>query len=246
MTAKSADKKIYRVFSYERLVEMFESGRNVLVRPKLWDDPLENYVLDAAHRRLSSTKGAPSRRAQAILEVKERLYGQCWTSLDESDAMWRIYSQDRTGVRVRTTVDRLLASVQHSPEAEGCPCFIGNVRYRKGDELYANLTNPDWLEAETRDARGQARSLYFKRDAFKHEREIRLVALDENGGEQDLFPYSLDPLKLIDEVVFDPRMSTELVTVFSADLRKRLGFERSIGQSTLYSVPNLETWRASS
>ncbi|WP_264802766.1 hypothetical protein, partial [Acetobacter fabarum] len=41
------DTKIYRVFPLVRVLDLFEKSENVLVRPKLWDDPFENFFLGA-------------------------------------------------------------------------------------------------------------------------------------------------------------------------------------------------------
>lgn len=35
------------------------------------------------------------------------LFAQCWSKVAESDAMWRIYSQNGLGVRVGTTNKKL-------------------------------------------------------------------------------------------------------------------------------------------
>ena len=42
---------------------------------------------------------------------KENLYGQCWTKTRESDAMWRIYSPNKNGVRIMTTPRKLLTAL---------------------------------------------------------------------------------------------------------------------------------------
>jgi len=242
--ARSARTKLYRVFSYERLVQLFESRTNVLVRPKLWDDPLENYVLDAAHRMLAAKKGSNSKMAETILNVKEHLYGQCWSATSESDAMWRIYSANKAGVRVKTSISKLFKSVTSSTEVKDLDCFIGKVKYEKEHKLFSKLSNPNWLMGEIGDSRQQAASLFFKRNAFVHENEYRLVVLNVNTSDQNLFSYSIDPHTLIEEVVLDPRMSRELVSVFTEHLKKKLKFKGRVEQSTLYRVPNLESWRA--
>ena len=41
------NKAIYRVFSVDRLLKLFEKKENVLVKPKLWDDPFENFMMNS-------------------------------------------------------------------------------------------------------------------------------------------------------------------------------------------------------
>src|SRR5215211_4029195 len=73
------DRKIYRVFSLERLLELISSKQNVLVKPLLWDDPFENFILRAT---------AKYEGRNVHFEAKDFLYGQCWSLNEESDAMW--------------------------------------------------------------------------------------------------------------------------------------------------------------
>ena len=74
----------------KRLLELFQTRHNVLVAPEKWDDPFENFILKSDR---------VSRRGW---------YGQCWTWQRASDAMWRIYSGDKNGVRMRSTPAKLL------------------------------------------------------------------------------------------------------------------------------------------
>ena len=53
----------------------------------------------------------PSMRDGAQIPIRDtgqRLYCQCWTLEDESDAMWKLYGRSSTGVCVTTSVNDLL------------------------------------------------------------------------------------------------------------------------------------------
>ena len=120
--------KIYRIFSQDRFFELFEEQSNSLVQPKKWDDPFENIFLE------SPVKAATGEFRSFCFH--DAVYGQCWTLESRSDAMWQIYSKNGDGIRVRTTVGKLLDSLQaaHGDEAEE-RCFIGRVRYEKDRQL---------------------------------------------------------------------------------------------------------------
>ncbi len=64
------DKKIYRIISFERLLELFVSGKNTLVKPSAWSDTFENFILKAKVRL----------RSGEIRQYNyfDRMYGQCW------------------------------------------------------------------------------------------------------------------------------------------------------------------------
>ena len=121
LTKAHLGKPIYRVFTLERLLAACTTKRNTLVKPKKWDDPFENFVLTQA------IKVNPSHPS---IGVKDRFYGQCWSFERESDAMWRIYSPGKEGVKVRTTIGKLFASLNGAKERKG-HCFIGQVDYKE-------------------------------------------------------------------------------------------------------------------
>lgn len=230
LETKDLKTRIYRVFNVQRLLEACSSRKNVLVRPTKWDDPFENFILATA---LKVTAG------RQPLPVKDNFYGQCWSVLKESDAMWRIYSPEKTGVKVTTTIGKLYDSLAKAPEKQG-ECFIGKVKYLPDQSLRKRLMDKRWLSAELADTTSKATSLLFKRKEFAHEHELRLLYLSYNRLPEDLFAYSTDPLKLFDEIQFDPRLSDELFKVYSHYLVAELGFKNSVTKSKLYQLPNLQ------
>lgn len=228
------DIPIYRVFNAQRLLELFTLNKNTLVKPALWDDPLENYVLQVA------IKAFNDHPHNFDFTAKDRFYGQCWSTLEESDAMWRIYSPDKNGVKVRTTIRKLLDSLQGAPEVGNGECYIGRVNYLSGDVLRDKLQDRFWLSAEAADFSSQAASLLFKREEFEHESEVRLIYLNHDLNYLDnLFRYSIDPATLFDEIQFDPRISQELFEVFKYFLEDKLGYLKPISRSELYKLPQL-------
>ena len=233
LTLKEQNASIYRVFSIHRLLEIFSSNKNTLVRPGLWDDPFENFILTLA------IQASPD--PNAYMAVKDGFYGQCWSLLRESDAMWRIYSPDKNGVKVKTTVKKLFDSLGESEETDG-ECFIGKVSYKKDAGLRRRLQNRDWLNQEIASSTSQATSLLFKRVEFEHEAEIRLLYLSTNQQptSNNLFSYTIEPKELFDEIEFDPRLSEEVYNAYKYYLANKIGFENPINQSKLYKVPNIK------
>lgn len=69
---------------------------------------------------------------------RDQYFGQCWTLKSASDAMWRIYSHDKQGIRIRTTIRKLIQSLANHCEewAEVC-AFIGKVQYLNEKKLAA-------------------------------------------------------------------------------------------------------------
>lgn len=233
---QDAERRIYRIFSIQRFLEMCASRENTLVRPALWDDPFENFIL--------RSMAILSEREKISIGFKDALYGQCWTFQRDSDAMWRIYSPDKMGVRVRTTVSAL-----HEALRRGCrqfselSCFIGRVEYLPQHELLRMLDDSGVVSGGILDpsGRGQASTLLIKRKEFRHEQEVRLVYFNHDRDHtSDLYRHQVDPVELIDEVAFDPRLSDELLRVFSSHV-VGLGFQKQqVIRSPLYRLPALQ------
>ena len=232
------DAPIYRVFTADRFIEMFETKKLVLVKPELWDDPFDNFLLKGRYNL-----GGESLSFRGL--VKD-FYGQCWSLNYESDAMWRIYAPEKNGVKVKTTIKRLSESIYDSNnEFASMSYYIGKVVYLE-EEIRKRFADPKYSSAIVFDSSGtgHAQTLLMKRVAFEHEKEIRLIyrvtqgtreIVDEN---QKLIKFDIEPNSLFDEIVFDPRMTEQDFTRCSQKVRE-LGFTKNITQSTLYQVPDL-------
>jgi len=202
----------------------------------MWDDPFENFVLNST--------GITRQGELFAFGFKDRLYGQCWTLIKDSDALWRIYSPDKQGVRVRTTIGMLYDSLYSScGEFRDISCFIGKVQYKSQRDLirlFEHPGGPGWGVLDP-SGRGQAETLMFKRKEFGHEKEVRLVYHNHDEDYQsDVYQYPCEPTELIDQVTFDPRISDEMFTVFSRHVEEYGFSKKQITRSPLYSLPKLK------
>jgi hypothetical protein len=217
------DRPVYRIISVKRLLELFQRRQNVLVKPKLWDDPFENFILNS-YMLLQGKK--------STLLSRDYVYGQCWTRHAESDAMWRIYSPEKDGVRVRSTPRRLAEGLAASSCGRAdMEAFIGAVRYLSQNALYdfaRTLSIRDSWEAE---------SLLAKRLAFAHEREVRLIYVAQPDMSSNLHPYQVDPHAMIDQIMIDPRQSAEDAERTGTRIREETLFRGDIVRSSLYAPP---------
>lgn len=215
----------------DRFIDMLESNINTLVKPELWDDPFENFILNIP---IQNPNGGSS-----LSPIRNRAYGQCWTKTTESDAMWRIYAPRHDGVKIRTTVKKLFQSL-HNSQAKYAnnSCFIGAVTYNKKEDIDNLVSDRLTLKNKFKGSIGQARSLLFKRNAFKYECEVRLIYLEPNNKTRSsIHSYSCDVLSLIDSITFDPRMSPAVFSIYKQHI-KSFGYKRRIIHSGLYKAPS--------
>ena len=227
------DEPIYRVFSSPRLFEMFDTSKLSLLRPKMWEDPFENFLYQIPC--VDSTTGAPI----SIENLRRKLYGQCWSFEKESDAMWRIYSPTKDSAKVRSTPRRLISAIYDTgKQFASLMYFIGAVRYSDETDFVTFFSNPARLLACITDtsARGPVELLLWKRREFEHEKEVRLIFQDTHDMPDDVIHFDIDPFTLFDEIVFDPRIPKSIFSAFSAKLRT-YGFKGTVDQSKLYQLP---------
>lgn len=224
MSDAELDKPVFRIIPVHRLLECFQKKQLILVSPQKWDDPFENLLLSA--KEIPANGGAGDMQS-----VRDKVYGQCWTLHKETDAMWRIYSSEKNGAKIKSTPRKLLEALRasNSKLADNYNyCFIGKVRYEKTQKnLVKKLNNLDQNRS------GIAKSLMYKRNEFRHEKEVRLVYIGQSG---DVHPFTIDPNTTFDEIIFDPRMDAELYEAYKAAIKAK-GFTNRIDQSVLYRLP---------
>jgi hypothetical protein len=201
--------------------EMFTGRKLAFCSPRLWDDPFENIVstcqvVDKSTKPWTVTILGSQRRS---------IWGQCWSLAVESDALWRIYSAvrkdpvtgqnealDDEGLKIRTSPAKVMHVLQSAPDMKGVEAaFIGVVRYLPEEVALQNIANEvgrsKTLAYSTPE--GHAASLLVKRDAFKHEYEVRVVLVGAASSESTakVVKVDIDPNVLIEEIILDPRLT---------------------------------------
>lgn len=227
------DQIIYRTYSSKRFLDVLTSGRDALVNPSKWDDPFENFFFKAKVE-ISPTEAA------TLEDLAKDWYGQCWTINDDTDALWRIYSHDKDGVKVRTTVRKLLGNLVATGGAfPRLQYFAGAVGYHDLaaiTSMMSGVTFQDISFGGTNDK--FAELLCMKRTAFAHEAEVRILFNDteKKNGATGIFTYPLNANDIFDEVVLDPRLSqVDFLTLQQAIVRA--GCKLPVTQSDLYHTP---------
>ena len=184
---------IYRVYSKTRFIELLKTGKNGLVRPNRWDDPFENFFL-------RSTAKLPDGQLVTLEVIEKDWYGQCWTYNDDTDAMWRIYSHSKDGIKVRTTVRKLFESFyKQTKPYPNLHSFIGKVNYLTESEIIAMMANTTFEQITFGgQPTGLAKMLCLKREAFQHEQEVRLIYYDvvakRGDGNVALFDFDVNSI----------------------------------------------------
>lgn len=213
------DSSVYRYLSIESFIYLLESKKLTFTHVNEWDDPWENVLSNAVTEKDDGMFEKP------IYRASDYIYGQCWTKKEESDAMWRIYSPQKTGVKIKV-------SLKNFELIEGTDFLdIENVIY---------FSNMDDLMQKTNADKSRFSTAKLKRDAFSHEEEIRIFTHPDYLGKgianfEKRINLSLRLELFIDSIVIDPRVDKwvqDMIEKYCARLLPNC----SVRKSTLYEV----------
>lgn len=203
------------------VVDLFEKRELYFASPNSWDDPYE---------RILQHKGSNS------------AFAQCWCTKAVSDAMWRIYSHDRTSVRIRSTRAKILAVGARIKATSHATFRLDNVVYMSAKALNSEI------EAIANDLKAKfsmkraTDALFLKRDAFDYEAEVRAIAFlqpQKAIKPIDSLRVRVDPHEFVESILFDPRAEKTYVQMASHFFRTALRFEGAISRSALYRAANI-------
>ncbi len=159
----------------------------------------------------------------------------------EASFKWRNYASLRSGVRIQTTVKKLLEVIYDVNEnMSKLSSFIGKVIYKTDSEIKKSIN--DIIEQMLMDSSGKgiAKTLLIKREEFNYEEEVRVLFSDKNKRDQNIVSFTIDPLSLIDSVLFAPKTSEYLFRIFKQRLAKK-GFPKvKVTKSKLYEPFSIE------
>lgn len=217
------DTKIHRYMSFEDFVGLIETKKLNFTRIISWEDTWEAPIRNLPRQFDDDNLHYPS------YSREQEYFGQCWTTLKDSDAMWRIYSHDRKGIKISSSISKF--SKLENPRVLFCaPVYY----YNDLEDALSFALNTVGRESISRDG-------YIKRDSFKHEQEIRFLFLDKypmtNNYESEKSNYykiEIDPFDLIEEIELDPRSSEYYLSIV-VEYCKRAGFDIKPHKSELYT-----------
>ena len=240
LTEADLDTPVYRIYPLERFESLLASQQDALPNPSRWPDKFENFFLSRTEV-MDDVSGS----AIPLTNLAEDWYGQCWSRREESDAMWRIYSPDavaKPGVKVGTTIRKLFDNLKRAATpgiALYLQCFVGRLDYRTEAEISDFMRGMTFSKGVL-GGQGEhlAAMLCIKRDAFKHEDEVRLMFHDvaRNRGVGGVFHLRVDPHFMFDEVVLDPRLDDAAKTDIETRM-KAAGSRLPVRRSDLYRTP---------
>lgn len=158
------------------------------VEPTSWDDQYEGRFYCAKYEHYDSDGN--------IVDVDPKdvpfLYACCFSSKQDNEAAWVLYSHKRTGMASRCvefTLDGLKLKQQLVRNLRDCSIYVGLVQYMKKEDIdrihkpFDNNNQPN--ENYGKYFRPFTKEFYLyllllKRLAFEHEKEVRIFIIPNN------------------------------------------------------------------
>ncbi len=199
----SSDTKLYRYVKLEHFMSFVERRHFHLTNVNLWDDKWEVILSKLP------TLDDEGKLIYPIYSFHEHLFGQSWSLAQESDAMWRVYSPNSTGIQITTSAKKfkLVDGVER--------WHLGKVIYFKTIQELIELSKSHTSLFD---------DALFKRSAFEHEREVRFLThgdfLDHFESEWKYASLLVDPIAFIEGITIDPRADEWYVDAITAYCQK--------------------------
>lgn len=261
---------LYKYISFEQFIDLIENKRLYLTRIDQWEDCYEGYylkkLLDYQLNKLDISSETKMEQMKENINtefelIKKYIYAQSWSMSkenQESDAMWRIYSPQKTGIRIKVKRENIKKSIYnlilktpiiHNPHAHA-------IQYKQPNyEDYNYKDNKAYFKFSSE-------LLYFKRKAFEHEEEYRFsVELQRENllistiqkNNLGINPYFRDvvdkintekviyyevPNSYITEILLDPRAPEYFKETFYSYCKSK--DLKNYSKSKLYTLPTIE------
>jgi hypothetical protein len=228
---------VYKYIPLKYLIPLVVNKKLRIDKVAKWEDPYENFFLKSYFYTYASFYKQIVQVSTD--EIRNRTYGQSWTMIEESDAMWRIYSNkddiENIAVKVKIKIDNLFNIVYTSDECMATTS-IGPVNYKTNLDIInwlGNLKNTEYLGLEI--PKYAKESLFIKRTPFAHEKEVRIIiSKDTQTPAEEFLLYDIPDLNVIEDFTLDPRLNEEDEVQITQKLED-IGVDRhKIKKSSLY------------
>ena len=214
------DQSIYHFLPWPYAEMIFRNGQLRLGPVQSWKDPYEEAwcrLLFQGQDRLSGVNA----------------YGLCWTTSHYDEPSWRMagFGRNTPIVRIRCLVKAILEAGRNLIDTESGSLFLGKVRYVRQKVLHRLAETV--LRRKHKDVSFTASGLLLqKRNAFRFEKEVRLLWLDR-APQRERFLLPIDT-RAITQVMTSPFASDDE----HACIRDRLRhFGANSVQSEIFSPP---------
>jgi len=248
------DIDLYHVIKYEYLLNSLKYKCLYMKKTVKWDDVYEIFLLKNA--AIEETSGEIIHFDKII----DRVYFQCWSTIEESNALWEIHSSnDFKSVKIKSRGSKLIHSLYDvNNTLHRSSYFIGRVNYFEREDILNFRKKFKISEGIVNGREGFPfiQSLFAKQKAYEYESEVRLIFSAPSANDQELnrnnppfdyikainpwnishdcFSYRIDINDVIDEITFHPKLCDCTCKKMAEEIRNT-GYTGRISKSKLFT-----------
>lgn len=205
--------KIFRYTSFTNLLTILEEGKLFINLRSNFSDRREKgefYNSKLLFSRFSVANEKTDEETLKEWSYKDaqiraacKLPTSCWTTKAEEDfLMWSAYAKNEDGVRIETTIEKLIGSPIFF---EGI-LYCDNIKYGKEKPLYE-----------------VGESMFYKTNFYKGEEEFRFYVIEKNIKMNSVF-LDVNPLEMIQEIILSPFLPIKIAKVKIEMLQEKYRF----------------------
>lgn len=173
---------LWRYLDLSRFLSMLSTNTLYFCRANLFEDTWDSaYPADVVEAGLSQLVplGVDPDKYKVGMSVQRNIgYVNCWhKNRHESAAMWKLYSQSKESIAIKTSVKSLKRALSRSTQE----LIIGDVTYAE-----YTAVDPYWSQWIS----NLFVPIYGKRLSFAHEQEVRISLLSHNDPTESGFKFS--------------------------------------------------------
>lgn len=206
----------YRYASLPEAIQLVSKGAISFSDPRVWPDKYERYGMAS----LFDSDGVFS-------DIS--VFAKCFSGSSSSEALWRIYGAEEPVVRYGYSLTDLIDQLMSASSSRLSNIYVAKVQYVSPPEVQRVINDAGSGRAVSSRA---AKALFYKRKAFDHESELRVVLTRKNDGKNSasmqLKGFDRD---LITRILIDPYIPEWQSKVLIELFKKSLGFNGRVGRS---------------
>lgn len=229
---------MYKYMDIETAIKCLK-GRNIMfVEPILWPDKYESRFYTANYSKI----------VKDFNNITPKLYACCFTFSRASEAAWKTYSYEKTGLASRCVQFRInkrlfREALNMHAKDNNCKIYEGPIDYSLTDDQINRLHLPssgylyDSIFNNNFSFHNYLSLLLIKRQAFNYENEYRYFIVPNDGKANDrIFP-TIPWSSMIVDVKVDKKCSNIEIEILSTYLKEN-GIEIEPTRFDLYSNPD--------
>ena len=208
----------YRYATVPEAIQLVSGSEISFSDPRVWSDKYEGH-------------GMSQLFDEGEVFEKFSVFAKCFSSSHSSEALWRLFGSRQPVVRYGIRLHKLLKKLEGVSGLSGGNVYVAEVQYVSPSEV-RRCIGAAKKEAKVT-ARSAVTSLFYKREAFNYESELRVVVVPKRKlSRRSSLTLGEFEARGLTRLLIDPYISGWQAEVFVDLFKNTLGFPGRVAQSS--------------